>query len=130
MVDKKKRKKCFVCKEFVDLKKDHYVLIGTYNRSVHKDQEDYFHFNCFCEWFNKRVIEKSEQQLQFMQEKVLTLINNPLIKSLLKQVQGSDALISVASTNLKKKSNVEKVKKKINNDRSKKRGNSKRRSKA
>ena len=102
MVVKKGRKKCFYCKNFVNLNKDHFVLIGTYNRSVHKDDEDYFHFDCFVKWFVEKVEEKSKRQLEFMQEKVFKLLDNPLMKNFLKEVEGSDALIKMVSTDLKK----------------------------
>lgn len=54
--------KCFRCLNEINLKKDHYVLLGTYNRSKSKDEENFFHFQCFTEYFQEQVTKKSAEQ--------------------------------------------------------------------
>lgn len=132
MAEKKGKKHCMFCSKEIDLddKEQQYVLIGTYNRVQKPDDEQYFHFTCFCDWFNKKVLEKAQKNVKAMQEKAMGLFNNPMIKGVLSQIQGSGNVLSMLSTPLGEDKteeittniSVDEVKKKINDGRKKRSG--------
>jgi hypothetical protein len=124
MVFKKEGEKhCNFCSKKIFLKKDHFVLIGTYNRTQKPDDEQFFHFQCFVDYWNVAVTRKAKLITANMQKQALQLFNNPMIRGLLSQIQGSDQLFSMLSTPLseKKINYVKRVSQKIQNDRTKKR---------
>lgn len=54
-----KKEKCYVCKKGIDLIKEHYVLLGTYNIGIKRGiSEQYFHMNCFKEFWHEAVMKK------------------------------------------------------------------------
>jgi hypothetical protein len=87
---------CFECSKFIDPTKDHYVQLSTYNRSFSPDDHAFFHFQCWADYFNKRVENKMRANVRFMQEKAINLFNSPQIKSLLDQVAGSGFALNIA----------------------------------
>jgi len=92
MIKKRGNKKivgkcCFECLKFIDPTKDHYVQLNTINRSYSPDEYTNFHFQCWVDYFNKRVENKMRANVQFMQEKAMSLINSPIIKNALSQIQ-------------------------------------------
>jgi hypothetical protein len=117
---------CFVCSKFIDTKKDHYVQLNTLNRSHFPDDYVNFHFQCFVDYFNKKVEDKMRRNIQFMQEKAMTLFNTPMIKHALAQIQGSDIALRMASIPLTRNIDKQMVIQKIQNGR-KKRANRKKR---
>jgi len=58
----KKQVKCESCKKTINLSKDKYVLLGTYkgNKIL---EENFFHFDCFRKWFNRKIKEGVEKKL-------------------------------------------------------------------
>lgn len=76
---------CDVCGKDINLKKDKYVLIGTYNNSK-PDKECFYHWECFKQWFQERVSERSKKQMEFMQKKAIEVLNNPMIKGMMSNV--------------------------------------------
>jgi hypothetical protein len=121
-------KHCAVCKKKISLNKNHFILVGTYNRETKPDDEVFFHFQCWVEYFNKRVNERARQNVMGIQEKALKILENPEIKSILSQIQGSDQLVGMLQTPLQKehfelyhKQKIQKLKKIMNNDRKKRR---------
>jgi len=119
---------CLECSKFIDIKKDHYVQLSTYNREISPDDHAFFHFQCWVDYFNKRVENKMKANVRFMQERALQLFDNPMIKSLLEQVQGSEIALNMLKTPINTDVLVskEKVKKQIQNDRKQKRAGKKR----
>lgn len=106
MTDKKMI--CFECSKNISLT-EHYVTISTFNRfnpenmAKLPDDHTHFHFRCFVDNFNKNVKRKARQSVQFMQGKTLEMLNNPTIKNVLQNIQGSDALIQMLQTPLDEK---------------------------
>lgn len=110
------KKKCEKCSKDINLKKDHHVLLGTYNTS--KQEEIYFHFDCFIKYFNERVEKRMRENVQFMQNKALNLFNSPMLKGILSQVKGSDIAMNMLSLPLDK-IDKNKIKEQIEDDRKK-----------
>jgi hypothetical protein len=129
MVKRKEGEKvCYFCSKYVNTKKDHYVLLGTYNRSTSPNDEQFFHFSCFLDWFMNKVTNRSKLQVEQMRNHVMHLIDNPMIKGILSQVQGSGQLTAMLQTPLPQSPEklTKKVILKIEDDR-KKRAKGKRR---
>ena len=116
MVKRKEDQKiCSECSKYIDLKKDHHVQLHTLNRSHSPDDHAYFHFQCFVDYFNKRVENKMRANVRFMQEKAMSLFNSPQIKVLLDQVQGSGIALNMLQMPLKSDPVLKsKIKKKLN----------------
>lgn len=76
---------CNSCGQFIDIRKNKYVLIGTYNNGKH-NEEVFFHFECFRKWFQEKITERSKQQVEFMQKKAVEVLNNPMIKGMMSNV--------------------------------------------
>jgi len=137
MIKKEGIKICTKCFKKINLKTDKFVFIGTYNSVGGKDVENFFHFVCFVDWYNQKVIEKARNSVQFMQQKAMQLFNNPVMKSMLSQITGSEQVLRMLQTPLEKKNEdhycyhvenpekrkmlKEQIKKKIQNDRKKRR---------
>ena len=90
---KKKIKKvvgmpCLKCKGFID-PKTHYVLVGTYNIKNRCDEEVYFHIDCWKQYFDDCVLRKVKKNVAVMQDKAMGLFNSPMIKDVLKNIDGS-----------------------------------------
>jgi hypothetical protein len=125
-VKKKSMKICMRCSKFINLKKDHYVLIATCNRKTSPDDYSYFHFQCFVDWFNMKVMNKMKAQIQFMQDKAVKLFESSPLAPLLAQVQGSDMAMKMLKLPLGDiKIPKEKVILQIQNDRKKRSGRTK-----
>lgn len=115
---------CYQCSKYIDTgkKKDHYVCLGTYNRSHSADEECFFHFQCWVEYFMKRVIDRSRMQVKGMQEMAIKLTKHPVIRNALSQIRGGDQVLSMLNMPLNESVNqVKLVADKIQNDRRKKR---------
>lgn len=54
----KNKKICRYCGKEIDLNQDKFVLLGTYEERSSLD-ESYFHYDCFVEWFNEKLDEKT-----------------------------------------------------------------------
>lgn len=122
VIKNSERKICLECSKHINLKKDHHVQLHTLNRAVSPDDHAYFHFQCWVDYFNKRVENKMRANVSMMQEKALSLFNNPMIKQALSQIQGSEIALNMASMPLTKQIDKERVKAKIHNDRKKRSG--------
>jgi len=79
-----KEKLCMFCQKIIDLEKDKWVLLGTYNGSDVMD-ESYFHFQCFNSWYNSKVKQKSENTLKDATQKVKGIMGG-----LIQQARGKD----------------------------------------
>jgi hypothetical protein len=102
---KEGEKICFKCSKYIDTNKgrDHYVLLGTYNRSHSADEVCYFHFQCWVEWFMRKVNDRARMQVQGMQKMAVQLTQHPLIKNALSQIQGGDQILSMLNIPLSEK---------------------------
>lgn len=47
------KKRCYQCKKQINLKKEKYVLLGTYDSENDFVHESYYHFSCWLEYFGK-----------------------------------------------------------------------------
>jgi hypothetical protein len=114
-------KHCSFCAKRIFLKKDHFVLVGTYNRTQKPDDDQYFHFICWVDYFNDCVTRKAKQNVARMQEQALKLMHHPAIAGVLSQIQGSDQILSMLQTplNVENIDLVSKVSDKIQNGRKK-----------
>lgn len=78
-----KKHKCTECSKNVDIKSDKYVVLSTLNRPNNlPDEHDYFHFDCWIKYFEKRVelkMRTSNNQLDFM----ANLMKTPLVQNAL-----------------------------------------------
>lgn len=124
-------KHCAFCGKKISLKKDYFVLVGTYNRISKPDDDQYFHFTCWVDYFNNRVTQRAKDQVARMQEQALKLMHHPAIAGMLSQIQGSDQVLSMLQTplNVEKINLVTKVSDKIQNDRKKREKSKSRKSK-
>lgn len=53
------KKKCHACGKIIDLEVDKHVLLGTYNGTGKaKKNEDFFHFECWVDHFNQKIIDR------------------------------------------------------------------------
>jgi len=66
------KKVCENCGKEIDIKKDLYVLLGTYDgdRIV---QEKYFHMECWRRYFEERARQKAETVVNGMQERMIPI---------------------------------------------------------
>jgi hypothetical protein len=102
---KEGREICFKCSKYINTNKskDHYVILGTFNRSHSKDEKCFFHFTCWVEWFMRKVNDRSKMQVQGMQKMAVQLTQHPLIKNALSQIQGGDQILSMLNIPLSEK---------------------------
>lgn len=100
--DKINRRICLECSKYINLKKDHYVSVSTYNREISPDDHEFFHFSCWVDYFNKRVDNKMRSQISMMQEKATNLLKNPMIAGMLKSIEGSEIAMTMLQTPLQK----------------------------
>jgi hypothetical protein len=122
---KEDHKICLHCSKYVDLKKDHHVQLHTLNRAISPDDHAYFHFQCWVDYFNKRVENKMKANVQFMQEKAMSLFNSPVIKQALSQIQGSEIALNMVKMPLGKSVDPvlkQKIKRKLKNGKQKRSG--------
>ena len=115
------------CYKPIDLKKDKYVLVGTYNiNNSLKSDETYWHFSCWSEYFNNCVLKKAKANVQLLQSKALKILDNPMIKGAMAKISGGDQIVEMLNTDLDSKEKdvnfIKKVEKKIEDDRTKKTG--------
>ena len=75
MKKEKKEKICNFCQNIINLSKDKHVLLGTYNGELILD-ENYFHFECFREWYNSKLKEKMQNTMQEAGQKVMGMLKN------------------------------------------------------
>lgn len=95
----KKEAECQECHNSINLSKDKYVLLGTYDKSQSLN-ESFYHFNCFRDWHNRKVNEKAKAVVGGMQEKAQGLLGN--MKGLVGNFQGMDQLGSMLGIDLNK----------------------------
>jgi len=69
----KREKICVFCQNIINLDKEKYVLLGTYNGLKVMD-ESYFHFQCFQQWYNARVVEKTKNTIKNATQKVAGML--------------------------------------------------------
>jgi hypothetical protein len=89
------RKICLECSKYIDLDHDHHVQLHTLNRSISPDDHAYFHFQCWVDYFNKRVENKMRANVSMMQEQALNLFNSPIIKDALSKINGSQIALNM-----------------------------------
>lgn len=94
-------KPCLECGGFINPKLHKYVELSTFNCQNIPDEHAFFHFNCWTYYFNKRVENRMKLNMQFMQDRVMSLMDTPLIKQVLSQVQGSDIALNMLKLPLK-----------------------------
>ena len=70
-----KEKICNFCQNDINLEKDKFVLLGTYHGDNVLD-ESYFHWKCFNEWYNSKIIEKTKNTIQDATKKVAGMFGN------------------------------------------------------
>ena len=66
---------CSRCGEFIDLKKEKYVKLGTHD-GKHMIHEAYFHFNCWRLHFEDKARQKAEAVMKGAKEKMMPMISN------------------------------------------------------
>jgi len=117
---KPKKFVCYNCGNQVLEKDTQMILTTCKNGKV--IEEVYFHADCWIEYFNKCVTKKAKQNVAKVQKKVMGLMDNPIVKSMLANVKGTDNLMSMLQmplTEVDIDKVKEKVKEKINEDRKK-----------
>lgn len=124
MARKEDQRVCIECAKYINTKKDKYVQVSTFqNSNIFKDEHVCFHFQCWIDYFNKRVELKARANVGMMQEQALKLFNNPMIKGIISQIKGGDMALNMASIPLSQRvAPKELVINKIQNDRKKRSG--------
>ena len=74
---------CYKCKKVIDRKKEKYVILSTIDLKTKFDEHSYYHFQCWIDYFNSKVIEKAKYNVEMMQKRVM---NNPMIKGLFEKI--------------------------------------------
>ena len=70
-------KKCVHCGGSINLTKDKYVLLGTYNGTGKaKKDEQYFHFNCWKVYFQKSITAKLQNTMKQTTAKLSQIMKN------------------------------------------------------
>ena len=70
-------KKCFACHKSIDTEEEKYVLLGTYNGTGKaKKNEDFFHFQCWIDHFNQKIIDR----IAIGQEQAMKMLSGTLKK--------------------------------------------------
>jgi hypothetical protein len=116
-------KTCLNCKKRINLKTDKYTFISTCKRETMPDHHAYFHWTCWKDYFDQRVLMKSKETIQQMQQQAIQMFNNPLIQNLFSQFQGSELFEDILKTPMSSPVVIiskNKVEDKIENDRRKK----------
>lgn len=90
--------KCSNCGNIISETADYIVVMTTKKGKV--VEEVIFHTECWKEYFNQCVIKKAKQNVANIQKKVMTIIDNPILKGLLSQVKGSDNLMTMLNSQL------------------------------
>ena len=94
----KKKYLCYDCGEEV-MEFDGQVILTT-SRNGRIVDEITFHEDCWKDYFNKAVTKRAKQNVENVQKKVMGLMNNPIVKSLLSGVKGSDGVLGMLKTPL------------------------------
>jgi len=116
---------CLHCGQPVNLKKDKYVLLGTFNRGNGLPDENlHFHFICWIDYFNRCVLNKSRSTVQGMQQQAIQLFNAPLIQKVIKGTPIEGTLSNMLNRDLNEKQSFiipkRTVQEKIEDDRERK----------
>ena len=111
---KKPKYVCYHCKNEVH-ELDNQVFLTTSNKGKIV-QEVIFHMDCWKEYFEKAVLKKSKERVAGVQKKVMGLMDNPIVKSMLSNVDGISGVMSMLSMPLTEKS-VDDIKEKIDGKR-------------
>jgi len=70
----KKEKVCLNCQKIINLNKEKYVLLGTYNGSTVLN-ESYFHFKCWIDYYTSKIKEKATNTLKNAGQKVTGMLS-------------------------------------------------------
>ena len=116
MTSKKQKFVCSYCNNEIS-ELDKQVLVTTSDKGKITEEAG-FHFSCWVEYFNNAVTKKAKENVAKVQKKVMGLVDNPLIKSMLGSVKGTDNLFAMLQMPLTEDA-IEKVKEKIQDGRKK-----------
>jgi len=90
---KEKKYLCYSChNEIAELDKQVLLTTSDKGRII---QEIGFHFDCWAEYFNKCVTKKAKQNVAKVQKKVMGLMENPIVKSMLANIKGTDNVLAM-----------------------------------
>jgi len=92
---------------------DHQIILTTCEKGK-VVQEVCFHQECWKEYFEKCVVNKSKAQVKKVQKKVMGLMDNPIVKSMLGNINGVDKIMAMVSMPLNEKS-VDNISEELNN---------------
>lgn len=76
------KKTCFKCGLSIDLQKDLYCLLATYEGET-LIGDDYFHMNCWSQYFEGQTRKKAEVIVKSMQERMM-----PIAKQMTEKLKG------------------------------------------
>lgn len=119
--ERDKFKICSHCNKAINLNKDKYVLLSTYNHGKAVENV-YMHFNCWLDYFNKCVLNKAKANVMKARDNMMQMIsNNPVISSMIKNIDGGEQVMKMVNLPLKEEEiiDINKVKEKLNNGRKK-----------
>ena len=89
---------CDYCKQDI-LKKEKYVSLRTFDRA-RCIEDKCWHFQCFIDWYNKKVYEKSKNTVKDMQKMALKLFKSPQIQEVIAGTIGGETLGRMLNTDL------------------------------
>lgn len=121
--------KCIKCGKTVK-KDDWQVVIATLNRPSKPDAREYFHYQCWVDFFKDSVNNKARADVEKMRLMAFNLLENPMVRGVVEKIGAGDQLQSMLGTSLIKTPVVhvvtkKDVEKKIKNDRKKRERNTK-----
>lgn len=94
-------KKCVHCNKDVNTSSDKFVTLRTFTGKV-IIEDAYFHFKCWKDFYNGKVLEKSKNIVNNIRTMTQNLISEPNISELLNKVGGIDTLKNMLNTDLGK----------------------------
>jgi hypothetical protein len=103
-----KKRECYSCKKIIK-NKDKQVELSTFKNGKNIQRVNW-HFQCWYDYFNSKVMEKAKNQVQNVQQQAVKIFDSPMMQHLLQQVQGSEVAIKMLKTPLTDKG-FKKVKK-------------------
>lgn len=76
------KRECGFCAKVIEVGKDKFILLGTYNGKKVLEEKHY-HIECFKLWFETSVRNKAKIIVDGMQKRIM-----PMAKKMIQQVMG------------------------------------------
>lgn len=86
---------CEKCCDYIDIDKDHYVCLSTYNRLLSPNHHAYFHFSCWVDYFRECVEQRVLKVGDIMDKTMDKLLRSPLFNQVLDYVPRGQKIVNI-----------------------------------